>query len=369
MNAAYTLHLCMHRFLLDGIKRDRLPWGGDLAVSLLANAYSMGKADIIRATLRVLTLMQPHHGDVNGITDYTLWTLINHDIYQKYFGDPEFLQSQYPVIYAMTESLLGRRNKQGFLSRNISWLFIDWVPQKSSSALQVLFYWSLKSAAALAKRMKRYEDMARWDAAAERVALYLHEKLWDPQKGLFRISAEQPEKAEYSKHANILAVCSGLAGIEEAIAIVKNLKADTLPPVGTPYMSAFEAMACGAAGQTPCFDRVIETIWGGMLDLGASSFWEAFDPAEKDREHLVFYDRPFGRSLCHAWGAGPVFLYPMIQLGIRPLSDGWRRFTVKPIPGVTDALCTVPTPYGQIRVTLIAGELTVEAPDGCELAE
>ena len=279
------------------------------------------------------------------------------------------MRSQYKVIYAITESLLTRRNKTGFLTRNVNWLFIDWVPEKSPSALQMLFYWALKSSAALAKRMKRYDDVARWDAAAEQLAFQIREKLWDSQKGLFRISSDCPEKAEFSKHANILAICSGLADIEEAIAIVAHLKKNDLPPVGTPYMSAFEAMACGAAGQTECFNQVLESIWGSMLDLGATSFWEAFDPAESGMEHYVFYDRPFGRSFCHAWGAGPTFLYPMIQLGIRPLSDGWRRFTVKPIPGVTDALCTVPTPHGQICVTLKNGELSVQAPDGCELVE
>ena len=37
-----TLRLCTRTFLIDGIKRDRLPWAGDLAVEIMAAAYSFG---------------------------------------------------------------------------------------------------------------------------------------------------------------------------------------------------------------------------------------------------------------------------------------------------------------------------------------
>lgn len=33
-------------------------------------------------------------------------------------------------------------------------------------------------------------------------------------------------------------------------------------------------------------------------------------PSEKGDEAYAFYGRPYGKSLCHAWGAGPVVLLP-----------------------------------------------------------
>jgi hypothetical protein len=50
-----------------------------------------------------------------------------------------------------------------------------------------------------------------------------------------------------------------------------------------------------------------------MLDLGATTFWEGFNPAEKGEEHLVFYDRPYAKSLCHAWSSAPVFLLRILK--------------------------------------------------------
>ena len=37
-----------------GIKRDRLPWMGDLAISLMANAYTFRDEECVRGTLTVL---------------------------------------------------------------------------------------------------------------------------------------------------------------------------------------------------------------------------------------------------------------------------------------------------------------------------
>ena len=62
-----------------------------------------------------------------------------------------------------------------------------------------------------------------------------------------------------------------------------------------------------------------------MLDKGALIFWEAFDPDEEDKGITSFYDRPYGRSLCHAWSAGPCQLLPETVLGICPIADGWRE--------------------------------------------
>lgn len=59
--------------------------------------------------------------------------------------------------------------------------------------------------------------------------------------------------------------------------------------------------------------NLVERIWDGMLDLGATTFWEGFDPSARGSEHWEFYKRPFGKSLCHAWGSAPVFLLRMFN--------------------------------------------------------
>ncbi|MBN8525873.1 MAG: alpha-rhamnosidase, partial [Planctomycetes bacterium] len=114
----------------------------------------------------------------------------------------------------------------------------------------------------------------------------------------------------------------------------------------------------------------IRAAWGGMLDLGATSFWEAFDPTHQGDQHWAYYGRPFAKSLCHAWGSGPAALLPQILLGIRPLERGWRRVAVRPqLCGLEWAAACVPTPLGDLQVEVRAGRKpTIRAPRGMQVA-
>ena len=356
MYSAYTLRLCMMNFLLDGIKRDRLPWAGDLAVSLLGNAYSFGDRELVRDTLSVLGAVSASVAHVNTIVDYTLWYIINHDFYQLYFGDRAFLEQEYPRISETMDFLLTIRDEKGFLraDRPGDWLFIDWVPGEKETALQMIFIMALRSGSALAQRMKDEKRFLQLSEEADKLTAAIQKYALDEETGLFK---GRPEGKELSRHANLLAVTAHVADKEKWPLLQKALTEKVLPAVGTPYCSVFEALALNMMGANEKALDKIREIWGGMLALGATTFWEGFDVTHKGDEHLAFYTRPFGKSLCHAWSAGPLFLLPRLFLGLEPVSDGWKTFKVNPLPGVT-AAAAVPTPDGIIEVECVDGEIT-----------
>lgn len=93
--------------------------------------------------------------------------------------------------------------------------------------------------------------------------------------------------------------------------------ADDLPAVGTPYVNAYQVMALLKCGRAADARKLLERVWGGMLDAGATSFWEGYDEKEQGDERWRFYGRPFAKSLCHAWGAAPLFLLPMLHLEVK----------------------------------------------------
>lgn len=73
------------------------------------------------------------------------------------------------------------------------------------------------------------------------------------------------------------------------------------------------------------------------------------------------YGRPFGKSLCHAWGAGPILLLGKYFLGVRPLLAGYKRFTVTPcLGGFAFIRGTVPTPDGEIEVYMDREKVRVD---------
>lgn len=68
--------------------------------------------------------------------------------------------------------------------------------------------------------------------------------------------------------------------------------------VSTPYMKHLECLAISRCGErNSALDRV-RSYWGAMLDLDATTFFEAFSLGETPADIARFYDRPFARSLC-----------------------------------------------------------------------
>lgn len=350
--AAYTLRLCMRTFLIDGVKRDRLPWGGDLAVSLLSDCYTFHDPDPIRRSLTVLDSAGPGGGDVNGIVDYSLWTIICHDYYQTHFADRDFLAKRYDGIRRRLDSFAAREDTDGFLAKDVKWLFIDWTEPKSTTALQILYYAALEAGARLADRQGAAADAARWRGRAAKLRVAIRRAAFDPKSGLFRTDLRDASVTA-TRHPNIFALVFGVAEPAERTKIADTLLAAAdLPPVGTPFVATFEAMALAKCGRGAAFMKVIEKTWGGMLDAGATTFWEAWNPSKADDTRYAFYGRPFALSLCHAWSSGPAFLLPQELCGIRPLEDGWKTFEVRPLPEAAGCACQIPTPSGNIEIAI-----------------
>ena len=114
-----------------------------------------------------------------------------------------------------------------------------------------------------------------------------------------------------TRHARALAIVFDLVSGATAKRYAAEVAADNLPPTVTPYMSTMEVWALMKAGETAAARRKFESVWGAMTDKGVDTFWEGFEPAQKDAAQYEYYARPYGKSLCHAWSAGPAFLLPM----------------------------------------------------------
>jgi alpha-L-rhamnosidase len=79
------------------------------------------------------------------------------------------------------------------------------------------------------------------------------------------------------------------------------------PAVGiaTPYMYHHLVEALIVSGEKKQAISEMKTYWGGMIQDGADTFWELYDPQKKDfspyESHLI-------NSYCHAWSCTPTYL-------------------------------------------------------------
>ena len=74
------------------------------------------------------------------------------------------------------------------------------------------------------------------------------------------------------------------------------------------------------------------------------------------------YGQPYDKSLCHAWGASPIYLLGKYALGVRPTSPAYATYEVRP-----NLMCfgelegKVPTPCGTVSVKMTKTDVTVLA--------
>jgi hypothetical protein len=281
-------------------------------------------------------------------------------------GDRALVEASQDRLGRLLAGLQARCDGDGLLAAGPGdWVFIDWVSLRKdglSTAIQVLWHWALLAMGDL------FTDpilVRRARAQARRVSAVLRRRAWTRQGFRMLVDRDSP----CCRHATLLSVISGLLPSNGRAAAIRLLSGDGGVPVGTPFMGAFQAEALARLGEEATALRQVRATWGGMLDRGATSFWEAFDPGLADDRQWAYYGRPFAKSLCHAWGSGPAAMLPRILLGIRPSEPGWRRVRVQPrLCGLAWAAATVPTPLGDLQVESRANRPPrVRAPSGMQI--
>jgi alpha-L-rhamnosidase len=374
MHSAYTLRLCMREFFIDGIKRDRLPWVGDLYLGMLCNAYAFGEKDIVHRSLTALYGDDVNHVDLSGIIDYSLYWVLSLRDYLLYFDDRPYLKRTQERFFDLMASIAARENPDGFLpSESFAWIFIDWAEMDKAglcAPLQMLYAMALDAASHLAALCERLPQARDFSLKAQALRENCRRQFWSSTLCAYVDSTRNGKQGVHTgRHANFFAILSSTANEEQIPLILKNsLLNDRVAPVGTPFMKAIENRALLRCGQAKKVVGSIRTYWGGMLQEGATTFWEAYDDSATGAAHYSFYGRPFGKSLCHAWSAGPLFLLSGDVFGLSPLEPGWRRFAVSPEPTGLEWACTsVPTPCGNIDVQVEAGTVLVKVPEGTTL--
>ncbi len=359
---AYTFHLNSREFFLDGIKRDRWVWSGDSYQSFMADYYLYFDTEIIKRTIIALVGKPPYERHINTINDYTLYMIIA--LYDYYFasGDIEFVEFIFERIKALYDFTVSRLDENGFVClRNGDWIFIDWSPMDKSGPLcaeQILLWKAHLTMKKLSELLEK--DVAIYEERANTLYTRINNYFWNEEKGAY-IDSYVSGKNNVTRHANIFAILYDFADKNKTDLIVQNvLNNDDVTQITTPYFNLFQLMARCKIGDIDYAQNQIESYWGGMIKLGATSIWEAFDPTKNGAEHYEMYGDKFGKSLCHAWGAGPIILLSKYCLGVTPAEVGYKSFEVHPNPGKYSQIKgTVPLNGGKVDVELTCGKLKV----------
>lgn len=361
---AYTLQINMREVLTEAIKRDRWLWGGDAYQAFKFVKYLCADKDTVRRSLIGLRGKEPLLEHINTITDYSLYWVIGMLEYYENYGDTDFLCGMYERIASLMDFCEGREDEYGFIvGKYADWIFIDWSKIDKTGAVcaeQMLYIAANRAMAKISEVCGR--DGAKYKAKADELTARVNEFYWNGEKGAF-IDSFRSGKNNVTRHANIFAIMYGIATEEQTASIVRNvLKNDEITKITTPYFEGYELDVMGKIGDIDYIYDMITSYWKGMLDLGATTVWEEYNPTLSGAEHYAMYGDKFQKSLCHAWGASPIYLCGKYFLGVTGTKAGYETFDVRPKLGKFGFIDgTVPVRDGFVKVYLSKTELRVTA--------
>ena len=135
-------------------------------------------------------------------------------------------------------------------------------------------------------------------------------KLYDYDKKAFLNSRDN---YQYSVHATAWMILGGVLDEEEGreVLLAALNSPDSVKPF-TPYRHHYAVAALASVGLIDEVEKYIRNIWGGMVALGADTFFEAYVPSDPD---FSPYDDRKVNSMCHAWSCTPTYFIRKYKIG------------------------------------------------------
>ncbi|KZT68695.1 glycoside hydrolase family 78 protein [Daedalea quercina L-15889] len=380
--------------LVDGAKRDRSVWPGDLGISLPTQFVSTNDLNSTRNALATLYARQdasgglPYAGpplDLLYSSDpsdtYHAWTLVGTYTYVLYSGDFEWLQEVWSNYTRGVKFLASKVDETGLL--NVTGT-LDWgrLGQGGyNSEANALYYKVLTSGADLALWLNDTSLSAAYTANASALKSVFNDAFWQADKGLYRDNTTTDFSAQ---DGNSLAVVFNLTeSAEQAAAVSEGLTANwgvygavapELPDTIAPYIGGFEIQAHFIAGNAERALDLLHREWGYMLytpisvqstllegyTSNGSLYFRSTDGYDYDASYT---------SHAHGWSTGPTSALSFYVLGLQLTAPQGETWSVAPqTAGLPYAEGGYKTPLGWFGVSWASDgglwNVSVSTPDG-----
>lgn len=361
--ATYTLKLNFQNgYIWDGIKRDRLVWCGDLHPEMITSLYLFGDNKNIKNSLTFLREITDADEWMNWIPTYSAWWVINLCDYCKYTGNWNYYKKNKDYASKIIEHFNQCISEDGNMNlangKGLEF-FLDWSTSGHDEAVI--------GTAALIRLMAQKVLSIEENEMCKEISRKL-EKYLDLETTLKPIRAFQI-----------------LAGRK-----CKKADADMLQKGGAKGLSTFMAyyiLTAMAEKGNKMLD-ILKEYYGGMLSMGATTFWEDFDvewipnaarideiPKEGQKDIHGDYGKhcytQFRHSLCHGWSSGIIAFIVEYVLGIH-IEDGGKKVIFKPnLLGLKEVDAKIPLKTGWLEISIHGDSISVSVPEGVcvELSE
>lgn len=332
--AAYTCQLCMQHHLWDGIKRDRLIWIGDSHPEMLTIRSLFGYQKMLEDSLDDVCAATPLPRWMNDMPAYSLWWLCILRDWYRFTGAESYPAKHRDYIRGLAEQIAGLVDETGCLQLGDGFgcYFLDWPSCGTQAAVD-----GVHGLAILALESAR-ELLVLWPGEENGCIRRV-------ESALQRLRRHPADSGGYKPAAAMLYLAGQLSGEETARCLT-----DGGDEGFSTFMSFYLLTALARTAGAEAALGALRSYYGGMLDMGATTFWEDFHtawmenacpidrlPREGERDiHGDFggycYEK-FRHSLCHGWASGPVPFLMETVLGISFASPGGKQIRLTPSLG------------------------------------
>ncbi|TFK45478.1 glycoside hydrolase family 78 protein [Heliocybe sulcata] len=385
--------------LVDGAKRDRTVWPGDMGISThtqLVSTYDLVSTKnsliVMFSTQNATTGALNYSGpgiNAQGSDTYISWTLIGAHNYFLYTGDLDLIQTVWTNYTKAVAFLSSHIDDTGLLNVTEEYSN-DWARVGGTghnSAANALMYQALPisktyiTAANLAGYMNDSDLQATYAANASAVKAAYNTLLWDDAAGMFRDNDTTTLHPQDGNSLAVLynvtnspsqnqAISDGLTQLWSDIGTLSPELSDTI----SPFVGGFELRAHFIAGNGERALDLIRKEWGYMLYTNISvqsTLLEGFTAnGSLGYRATAGYDYDYSyTSHSHGWSTGPTPALTFHVLGLQITSPQGQTWSVAPLTsGLSAAAGGFETGLGWFGVnwTIADNEfrLELDTPEG-----
>lgn len=371
---------------VDGSKRDRIAYAGDLDIALVSSLASTNGVSYVKGTLDLIgsfrltpgffaptakiqqePLSKPINASQTGLIGYSFNLLTAVAGFYKRTGDSSIPKEWAPRAIRMLDWANSQvLTESGLL--NISnpafggdWNYYDAPQSGVVSKFNMVYAYALQECITLLADGGIDTEPYRLRLEALRTAI--DRNLWSDELSAYYISDSM--KDGFGQDSNALAILAGVnKNNHTSSSILTSLKQLSTPagPLAfsqtvtasgfakyiSPYASAYHLRAAFQSKDSESVRNLLKSLWAPMSDpRGAyytGCFWETLNAMGQPA---------LGRttSLCHGWASGPTGEISEHVLGVSALKPGYKEWQIAPMTlGMDWARGRLPVPGGEISV-------------------
>lgn len=357
--------------------REAALWVADAVVMAKAVYHISGDAALVRKSLLQGARIQNEDGSIPGtgpqrnsfmLPDFCAHWLFGAWEYYTHSRDEAFLDEIWPNVLRLADWFEAQEDSSGLFARADRegwWCFIDWsddIERKDRvTAISCFYYKFLETAACMAEERGEHEHKEGFTAKAKLVRESIRSLLRVPGTGLYAdCMTDQALSSSVTAQTNFAAAWSGIMDEKEVKAFIEAYYLEgKLPPIRGAFFYHIVLETLFRYRYTEEAIQLIRDYWGAMLDRGATTWWETFDPSlpfptvpSPYLGHTPTYlQDAVPVSFSHGWGASPTYLLSQELLGVNMSAAGTKGVALQPqaVHGIDWASGVIPTASGDIN--------------------